>query len=801
MEDAAGLSAGVGTGSKVRSRARFVLALALSGLGIAWLITLVTATSLGPLTAGASPLELILPAGIGSQRDMLQLQITLDDPARQEVRGTIVWNTGTRLARYPLIIQSGDHAYRYRLPLGTHLDWPPPSRRLTVHLPQTAIMPPSLEGMLLRRSPAALDVPLMRLLLRVFPELPPWHGVLVLCAALLCLAIALIWPWGSLQRRVWVALGGLALALMLMTARGQWAIVRRFAPIARLPEDQAIAHVLHYDAPAAINAALVVARTRLATSERVLVVDGPEGYLLYRARYLLYPRTVEAIDAAPAQLRALLDHYDALLVMQPLPRPPLAGWRLEHAQDGVQFWRRNALMTAVASPPSGSLYGLIAAAGVVLLAGLGAGSALLRPAAPWPERLTLGLFLGILLLALWMVLLSQAGAYWSRSSIGGPLVGAGVLGLWLGRGHLRRPRLRRPNLVSTGCIVVILVQVGYVAWLSQVLPFDDQDSWTTWAFKARAWAIDRALQPALTLYHPQPLHHPAYPPALPLLMSWGFLAQGGLGERLVKSLFPLLFFTLLVLCYAACRRRASQQTALLLTTWLAGTPLLLEHATLGNADLALTAALLAMSLPLLDWIDGGSRRDLLLATLLGGSAAWLKLDGLFLALLLLAAAMAGRIRLAGVRPATAGVAAMVGVIAVYLPWFWLTRHLDLAGESLGGSLHYLGRGIGIVAEELLVSHNNSTWSPLGGRYDLVWPAILIGGVLGARAVWRDSGLFALALAVIGSLLLYILLYALRPYFSIERYLMHTMPLGVVMLAGLAGDQLKLNLDLKDNGTL
>ena len=71
--------------------------------------------------------------------------------------------------------------------------------------------------------------------------------------------------------------------------------------------------------------------------------------------------------------------------------------------------------------------------------------------------------------------------------------------------------------------------------------------------------------------------------------------MGGLNERLVKLIFPIWYAVLVGLVGLICRRWGSQRQALAWALLVATTPLLLDHATLGNADLALAVAWLAVA--------------------------------------------------------------------------------------------------------------------------------------------------------------------------------------------------------------
>jgi len=121
-------------------------------------------------------------------------------------------------------------------------------------------------------------------------------------------------------------------------------------------------------------------------------------------------------------------------------------------------------------------------------------------------------------------------------------------------------------------------------------------------------------------------------------------------------------------------------------------------------------------------------------------------------------------------------------------WMVFASLLRLKGESLNlallrvNGLVNLGRGCLEMITEMLLSHTNSTWSLLGADYGLLWP-LGFGVVFAAsRKAWRDPAWRFLVSSVLAIALFYVLIYALRPFFSMERYLLHAAPLLLMAAA-------------------
>lgn len=135
-----------------------------------------------------------------------------------------------------------------------------------------------------------------------------------------------------------------------------------------------------------------------------------------------------------------------------------------------------------------------------------------------------------------------------------------------------------------------------------------------------------------------------------------------------------------------------------------------------------------------------------------------------------------------------GSLALGAFVALLLPWHGYTQALDLRSDipgtarlvQAGGQL--LWEGIRVIGAELLLSYNNSALGLLGGGYGVLW--LVCGGALlvGWRQIRPDAVLQFLLLVLLGGVLFYLGIYTLRPYYSIERYLLHLAPLAVVAAA-------------------
>jgi 4-amino-4-deoxy-L-arabinose transferase-like glycosyltransferase len=786
--------------------ARRTLFIVLGLLSIAWIasILLICLTPSKPLISTTNRRPLLAQHWpMASWRDTLVLDLAIGDRGVQQRHGTIVWGHDRHLYQLPLHALADGRIHRYVIPVGAHPEWRGTIGDLRLYFPQPAELKMVSAAQLIRRPPWALEQLFLRMLFSLLIAAPPWEHVALAFAGLLGIGLALLCPIGAMRRRLVIV------AVLLGIAGGTPAVWQQLKLTSALPlayahlDEVAAARLAPaYNEPAEINTALVDLASRLPTGPVLLFDQDARSYLAYRSRYLFYPRRIDVTTERlrPAVVAEVLRRgYTSIIGRGQAPALP-AGWQRLDAPGGL------TVLTVPGTPPpaptaaTGPLAWLGLLGGLVLVASLGwsiAGLFGLRGG----ERLAGAWVLGTSATAWWMVALVWLGGAWSWWSVGGPL---GALATILGVYASRRaaPIEHAPAELSSACAswgsrlsiygawLLLLVLFGSVTVHSTLLPFTDQDTWSLWGLRGRAFYLDQALHPLLLMYRGQDLHQPAYPPAHSLLQTWGYLAMGGLNERLVKLIFPIWYAVLVGLVGLICRRWGSQRQALGWALLMATTPLLLDHATLGNADLPLAVAWLVGVVSLCRWIESSRRRWLLYGAVALAGGAWIKLDGLYFGVYAIGAAALLKSWLArrfaeGLGP---GLAALAIVLALTLPWPIYAASLGIGSPELNLALwqaagaNPLREGALTIVEELIFSHNNSAWGLLGGGFGALWLISLGALALNWRRLRHDPLLALLVLTVLGGIVFYLIIYALRPYASVERYLLHLAPLAVVAAA-------------------
>lgn len=741
-----------------------------------------------------------IPSASWSDSLIFNVNMTTSTPHQQT--GAILWRQdGYQNFSHPFFVVADGRSHTITLPIGVYSSWRDSIDQVRFVFPYQD--PSNVEVTnirLVQRPWWALDQMLLRALFPVLPQMPPWSSVVLTTAFFLAACIAALSTHASVGKRLGIT------AIVFGGAVGIWSFTTSaFLATAVIPlyvgqsSTTVAARVPFYDTDHRATAQIADAASHLPEGSVLLLDPRPTSDLLHYARYVLYPRRVDVRnpqEQSPEQKNLIAKTYTAVIELQPTGQAPQKGWQKVAVPDGpLAIWRTAGSGSYTLPSPSlpAIFFGAGASLFAMMLIGWSLGSLFglqgwLRLCAMWP--------LGTIIWAWWMWALNVVGVPWNWGTTALPLTICAVALVWRTRkafalhSRLRPPQFRWSAIGGIG-MLALFICVGIQAVL---LPSMDRDSWTMWGLKAKAFYLDSAIAPVLTMYRQFEPHHASYPVAQPLVLAWLYQASGGFSERVGKSIFPLWYVSGVGLVWFACRRWLKPYQAMAWAFLLATTPIVLDHAAINNADLPLAVVLLLGGIVVIEWIDTGRRAPLVGAVIVLAGGAWLRPDGMFLGVGVLVAATTVRLSITARQQASIvpvlrnGACALAGIVLLIVPWLLHTSYLGLNSEvrQLAGEQVSIGArlwaGMWVILAEMLFSYSNSAQGLLGGSYGVLW---LIGFgtvIFNWRRVRSDPITWFLLFIVLGGLLFYLLVYVVRPYFSIDRYLLHLAPLLVLAAA-------------------
>jgi len=250
----------------------------------------------------------------------------------------------------------------------------------------------------------------------------------------------------------------------------------------------------------------------------------------------------------------------------------------------------------------------------------------------------------------------------------------------------RRFTWPRLNAVDIALLVVLAVEVFSIATMALNELVWGWDTMVNWSLKAKVYYLER--QPDLAA-----LSQPAYPLCVPLMQTWVFHCLGGWNDAVGKGIFIFPFIIGGCGFYAVLKSLSHRTWALAATAALLATPRLFFNLAEGYADASLALVYGPGVLLLCRWLVRGDRWDLWAGAGVLGLCAWIKAEGLPLALIALVLALAVRVTM---RPRWSRgflVEVSVGLVLVLLGgavWAVVAKVLDLGPVQGKGVFTFAG---------------------------------------------------------------------------------------------------------------
>jgi len=312
-------------------------------------------------------------------------------------------------------------------------------------------------------------------------------------------------------------------------------------------------------------------------------------------------------------------------------------------------------------------------------------------------------------------------------------------------------------------------------------PLSGWDGWVTWAMKARVLYMDHGSS-ALLMDASREISNRSYPLLLPLTEAWVYGWIGGADDRFAAIVTSCFLLALLVLLVTALRDRLTCLFALGMTVVFLTSPYAGLLGSLGYADVVLAAYVLAAAVALRSWQESPEASSPALAAALLGLLPWIKLEGILLAIALLAAALISAHNYTVRRRLATAATLAIAVCAV--PWYLLVVSANLPHRAFAsGPILTLDRTsevfVGLLARAI-----NPGWH---GIWLIAAVAIAL---LIARGRWRS----VLPLATCAYLAFIALVFLFSRYEplaehvrrSADRLLLHIAPLALLLIADLMG---------------
>ena len=350
---------------------------------------------------------------------------------------------------------------------------------------------------------------------------------------------------------------------------------------------------------------------------------------------------------------------------------------------------------------------------------------------------------------------------------------------------IRPPSPRTTPLAAAvwlSAVVLIAWSVAVTAIHALGYPLYDWDAFAIWGLKAKV--LFDAPAGRASYFHDLPLSfsHLDYPLLVPFVTAGTYAAIGVVDDRLGKIAWPFLLVCWAIFLYGCARSRRSRVESAALTALGVGTPVMVQWAGAGNADVQLTIFYGASLYYLAAWIESRRAPDLRLAFVFTAACVFTKQEGLALAAVsaIVAVAFGGRtLRDVG--------GALLLFAALAAPWLVWRLGLPRTDENYLGHLRVATLIANAGRLRIILKYLIATMS----RTDLWGFLWYLSGVTLAIGVFSGPNrvvLSALTALLAGHFAANVLAYLVTPWAieaqlssTIHRVVLHMMPGALLIL--------------------
>lgn len=348
-----------------------------------------------------------------------------------------------------------------------------------------------------------------------------------------------------------------------------------------------------------------------------------------------------------------------------------------------------------------------------------------------------------------------------------------------------------------GILLLIMVsQIVYVFVYALLMPVNGWDALEIWFFKARGFFGEKKV--SVSFFLNNPAAKPDYPLLIPLSIAWIYTSIGKINEHLAKILYPLQYVSLLIIFLHLLKKISSRKNALLFTTLLSLTPVLLIHAGglpvslgrlysgdfVGYADITLSIYFMSSCGFLYLYTLNQTRLFLIIAVLFLGMGAWTKNEGLtfaFIGICLTAACLSKKQRHR--LPVLAGI-----LCAIVAPWLIYKMYFNITSGGYTDNIHFAIIRNNINRLPFILKNMGVHMFGDIALFNFTSYAYVAASIINWRVFFRRP-LLLLNLMLLSQFAIYIFIYMISPYdiawhlnTSFDRLILHLTPLAMLITA-------------------
>ncbi|MBI3607485.1 MAG: hypothetical protein HY207_05935 [Nitrospirae bacterium] len=335
------------------------------------------------------------------------------------------------------------------------------------------------------------------------------------------------------------------------------------------------------------------------------------------------------------------------------------------------------------------------------------------------------------------------------------------------------------------CLMILWL---IVAVRAAVAPVHVSDALSTYAFKGKILFSERLLSASFF----QTVEPANYPLAVPLQEVWIGWLVGAWDDWAIKVLFPSYLLALMFLVYGFLCKRWSARTAMWGTAFVAGLPLMFQHAQEGYTDLPLAYFVLAGSVLMSYYAMLRFPSWLVAGGLCAAGMVWTREDGAIVAVVNGILLLAVELREGGPQARSTWTALGLYAVlptAVWSIWSLVKLHFGVSSNLMGytGAVDLVSRVIDVAIAFVLALF-------LYGNWLILWTLFIVAVLWYSRLTLTRESVF-LVWPVVGYLGIVAVLCVRTDLFQyvvggsvLTRLILHVAPLaalGTVMVLGRA----------------